>query len=270
MTDFHDIIFVTDKYGRRNKTGDIEKLAYDSRKNVYYITYKDGKTYPCRSCDIQIIKNCLKDKQSASVFDYLIQMAQFNELKNDEGQNLLVKNLEKSRFINEHSVLSRYLNPKKGKTEKFKISSLIFPFGCNNSQFKAVSNALNNQVSIIQGPPGTGLKRIREVCAENGIEEPVYKSTSAFFVATVKRKSYAKKNALKKKLNERLNLSDKEQKILSIIKEKGQISSKEIIETTGFSHATVEKAAKRLSEELLLIRREGSKKTDYWKINTEE
>lgn len=33
---------------------------------------------------------------------------------------------------------------------------MIFPFGCNNSQFKAVSNALNNQVSIIQGPPGTG------------------------------------------------------------------------------------------------------------------
>ena len=44
----------------------------------------------------------------------------------------------------------------KGKEEKSKINSLIFPFGCNNSQFKAVSTALNNQVSIIQGPPGTG------------------------------------------------------------------------------------------------------------------
>ena len=155
-TDLHDIIFVTDKYGRRNKTGDIEKLQYDSRKDVYYITYKDGKTYPCRSADLQIIKNCLKDKQSATVFDYLLQMAQFSDIKNDEGQNLLVKNLEKSKFVNEYSVLARYLNPKKGKEEKSKIHSLIFPFGCNNSQFKAVSNALNNQVSIIQGPPGTG------------------------------------------------------------------------------------------------------------------
>ncbi len=154
--EIHDILFVTDKYGRRNKTGDIEKLQYDSRKDVYYITYKDGKTYPCRSADIQIIKNCLKDKQSAAVFDYLLQMAQFSDIKNDEGQNLLVKNLEKSKFINEYSVLARYLNPKKGKEEKSKIHSLIFPFGCNNSQFKAVSNALNNQVSIIQGPPGTG------------------------------------------------------------------------------------------------------------------
>ena len=114
-TDLHDIIFVTDKYGRRNKTGDIEKLQYDSRKDVYYITYKDGKTYPCRSADLQIIKNCLKDKQSAAVFDYLLQMAQFSDIKNDEGQNLLVKNLEKSKFINEYSVLARYLNPKNCK-----------------------------------------------------------------------------------------------------------------------------------------------------------
>ena len=155
-SDLHDIIFVTDKYGKRNKTGDISRLQYDSRKDVYFITYKDGKTYPCKSSDIQIIKNCLKDKQSATVFDYLLQMAEFSDIKNDDGQNLLVKNLEKSRFINENSVLAKYLNPKKGKTESSKNKSLIFPFGCNNSQFKAVSTAMKNQVSIIQGPPGTG------------------------------------------------------------------------------------------------------------------
>lgn len=32
----------------------------------------------------------------------------------------------------------------------------IFPFGCNNSQYKAVKNAMENQISVIQGPPGTG------------------------------------------------------------------------------------------------------------------
>ena len=156
QSELHDIIFVTDKYGKRNKTSDIAKLAYNPRKDVYFITYKDGKTYPCRSSDIQIIKNSLKDKQSATVFNYLLQMAAFNEIKNDDGQNLLVKNLEKSTFINEYSVLTRYLNPQRGKVEKSRIHSLIFPFGCNNSQFKAVNNAINNQVSIIQGPPGTG------------------------------------------------------------------------------------------------------------------
>lgn len=155
-SELRDIIFVTDKYGKRNKTGDISKLEYDSRKNVYFITYKDGKTYPCRSCDIQIIRNSLRDKQSAKVFDYLLKMAEFSEIKNDAGQNLLLKNLQNTRFINAYSVLAKYMNPNKGKTERTTINSLIFPFGCNSSQFKAVSTALNNQVSIIQGPPGTG------------------------------------------------------------------------------------------------------------------
>lgn len=121
-TDLHDIIFVTDKYGKRNKTGDIEKLQYDSRKDVYFITYKDGKTYPCRSADLQIIQNCLKDKQSATVFDYLLQMAQFSDIQNDEGQNLFLKNLEKSKFINEYSVLARILNLKKVKKKNQKFA----------------------------------------------------------------------------------------------------------------------------------------------------
>ncbi|WP_308604416.1 AAA domain-containing protein [uncultured Fibrobacter sp.] len=41
-------------------------------------------------------------------------------------------------------------------SKKSKLDSLIFPFGCNNSQFAAVKTAMENQISIIQGPPGTG------------------------------------------------------------------------------------------------------------------
>ena len=151
------IIFLTDKYGKRDRTTEIENLTYDNVNGIWNIDFVgDQRTFHYKNENVKIIKNCLKDKQSATVFDYLLQMAQFSDIKNDEGQNLLVKNLEKSKFVNEYSVLARYLNPKKGKEEKSKIHSLIFPFGCNNSQFKAVSNALNNQVSIIQGPPGTG------------------------------------------------------------------------------------------------------------------
>lgn len=36
-TEFHDIIFVTDKYGKRNKTDDIARLQYEStRKGRYH------------------------------------------------------------------------------------------------------------------------------------------------------------------------------------------------------------------------------------------
>ena len=151
------IIFLTDKYGKRDRTTEIENLTYDNVKGIWNIDFVgEQRTFHYKNENVKIVKNCLKDKQSATVFDYLLQMTQFSDIKNDEGQNLLVKNLEKSKFVNEYSVLARYLNPKKGKEEKSKIHSLIFPFGCNNSQYKAVSNALNNQVSIIQGPPGTG------------------------------------------------------------------------------------------------------------------
>ena len=56
-------------------------------------------------------------------------------------------------------MLAKYLNPvllQKGKDKKECGFVPIFPFGCNNSQYKAVKNAMESQISIIQGPPGTG------------------------------------------------------------------------------------------------------------------
>ena len=151
------IIFLTDKNGKRDRTAEIENISYDNVSGLWNIIFAgDPRTFHYKKENVRVIKNCLKDKQSSTVFDYLLQMAQFSDIKNDDGQNLLVKNLEKSRFINENSVLAKYLNPKKGRAEKERIKSLIFPFGCNNSQFKAVSAAMKNQISIIQGPPGTG------------------------------------------------------------------------------------------------------------------
>ena len=110
------IIFLTDKYGKRDRTTEIENLTYDNVKGIWNIDFVgDQRTFHYKNENVKIVKNCLKDKQSATVFDYLLQMAQFSDIKNDEGQNLLVKNLEKSKFVNEYSVLARYLNPKKCK-----------------------------------------------------------------------------------------------------------------------------------------------------------
>ena len=110
------IIFLTDKYGKRDRTTEIENLTYDNVKGIWNIDFVgEQRTFHYKNENVKIVKNCLKDKQSATVFDYLLQMAKFSDIKNDEGQNLLVKNLEKSKFVNEYSVLARYLNPKKGK-----------------------------------------------------------------------------------------------------------------------------------------------------------
>ena len=70
----------------------------------------------------------------------------------------------------------------------------IFPFGCNNSQYKAVKSAMENQISVIQGPPGTGKtqtilniianilmqgKTVQIVSNNNSATENVYKKLSS-------------------------------------------------------------------------------------------
>ena len=82
----------------------------------------------------------------------------------------------------------------------------IFPFGCNNSQYKAVKRAMENQISVIQGPPGTGKtqtilniianilmqgKTVQIVSNNNSATENVYEKLSSlkynlgFVVATL-------------------------------------------------------------------------------------
>ena len=157
MDTFDSVIFLTDKYGTRDRTAEIKSISYNSAKELWNIEFTGSRhTFSYKKENVKVIKNCLRETQSAAVFDFLLQMAELSNIKNDDGQNLLVKKLEKSRFVNDESVLAVYLNPQKKNKEAAIINFLIFPFGCNRSQFKAVRTALRNQLSIIQGPPGTG------------------------------------------------------------------------------------------------------------------
>ena len=153
--EYHNRIILTTKYGKQDKTKEILHISYVRNKNVYWVTFKDGKKYPFSGNDVEIRENTLRKKCPCSVFQFLIRMAEFSDIKNNDDENLLVKNFGKTEFIGEDSVLSLYIN--KGQCIKhYKVPDLIFPFGSNNSQFNAVRNALSNQLSIIQGPPGTG------------------------------------------------------------------------------------------------------------------
>ena len=58
-------------------------------------------------------------------------------------------------FIDENTAASVYLNPYR-EIKRHQIDAPLFPFGCNASQELAVRTALSNQISVIQGPPGTG------------------------------------------------------------------------------------------------------------------
>lgn len=104
------------------------------------------------------MENCLGLKQAEDVFGYIKKTAELSELRNDKtGEKILAGRLEKIGFIGGDTALAKYLSPdlrqSKGNRQEY---IPIFPFGCNNSQYKAVKNAMENQFSVIQGPPGTG------------------------------------------------------------------------------------------------------------------
>lgn len=108
-----------------------------------------------KKSELAIRENCLRDKKSDETFQYLKEVAALSSIKNDNNELVLKKYYENIDFISSNTALSKFLNPA-SKLKKQNIKNVIFPFGCNQSQYKAVRSALENQISVIQGPPGTG------------------------------------------------------------------------------------------------------------------
>ena len=102
--------------------------------------------------------NLDKYSLSSNKFDYFKEISKIVSVKTEDGIGILTKEYEKINFIEKDTALYQYLNPmyKNSEIAKSSLDEIIFPFGANESQFEAVKNAINNQISIIEGPPGTG------------------------------------------------------------------------------------------------------------------
>lgn len=158
MDTSHGIIYLTDKNGKQDKTRQIKRIRFNETKNIYLITFENSeRIFHYKPENVEIIGNALAaEKQTGTVFEYLKNIASLSDMRNDFDEKILVKNYERVRLVNPDSALAFYLNPNGKKIKWNGIAHPIFPFGCNNSQYKAVTNALENSFSIIQGPPGTG------------------------------------------------------------------------------------------------------------------
>ena len=82
-------------------------------------------------------------------------MATIVGVKNEENKSLLSKAYNKIDMVAKESALSHYLCASQPHENNIN-SPILSPFGLNASQFQAIYNALESQVSIIEGPPGTG------------------------------------------------------------------------------------------------------------------
>ena len=127
-------------------------------ESYWHICFGNGSERDYHRSELNIVESCLTQSQSSNVFEYIKQIAGLSNIRNEEtGEKLLSKRFDKISFVGSDVALARYLNPSslQGKRTGREYNP-IFPFGCNNSQYKAVKSAMENQISVIQGPPGTG------------------------------------------------------------------------------------------------------------------
>lgn len=136
-----------------NKTSEIKEYFFeDEYLKVIFHKSVDGKIYPY-SKNKYLLK---KSTQSYSLLTYLYQITKERNNISDDN-NVLCSTY--SYFLNQSisidCALYSLLNPKEIKSYKLN-KSLIFPFSTNKSQCEAVEKAFTSQISVIEGPPGTG------------------------------------------------------------------------------------------------------------------
>lgn len=117
-----------------------------------------------------------------------------NKNVNQISSEMLLKALGKIDVSESRSALSNYLdatNPLRNQSAE----TLIYPFGCNESQKLAVETAFANGITIVEGPPGTGktqtiLNIIANLIVQNKTVAIVSNNNSAVFNVREKLQKY--------------------------------------------------------------------------------
>ncbi|NMA80100.1 MAG: AAA family ATPase [Clostridiales bacterium] len=133
-------------------------LKFVDGNNTYLrIFTSDGRYRSYNMADLVIQENAIKDRNTTSLLDYYKQVANLTGLEHKYGGNILKNSFDRMQFVDRYSVLANYLNKHQAISRAMAPNEVvIYPFGSNISQLKAVNDAMANQVSIIEGPPGTG------------------------------------------------------------------------------------------------------------------
>lgn len=128
-------------------------------KNIEYwhIVFANGSAQDFKFEKLKVKKSVLENDDAKQIFDYFRKVADFISVRAADDTAILSKQYKKIDYLSEDTASAFYLKPDSycANTD-CDFSAPIFPFGCNESQFNAVTNALANRISVIEGPPGTG------------------------------------------------------------------------------------------------------------------
>lgn len=129
-----------------------EIYEFECNNNFYYYVIFNNLSY--KNYKYNEIKKINND--SYDVIKYLKKVSEITSLDTEDGKKLLCKQMEKIEVNDLNTALANYLRLSNDLIKKNNIETLIFPFGCNSSQYEAVENAIYNKISVVEGPPGTG------------------------------------------------------------------------------------------------------------------
>lgn len=133
----------------------IKVLKFD---RYYRLFFEDSTSKVVFDNNIKIVESDNETTLSSNKFEYYKDISKIVSVRTEEGIGLLTKEYEKINIIPKDTALYKYFNPSDiSQNIIYKNTDrLIFPFGANKSQFEAVRKAMNNQISIIEGPPRNG------------------------------------------------------------------------------------------------------------------
>jgi superfamily I DNA and/or RNA helicase len=146
-----ELIYIDEK----DETDKIEKYSFKGDRCV--VVFKNNnKEFSYSKNRAKIVRTAVSEDKAFNVFNYLKDIAETVGLKTEEGDNILAKNFESISEIPEDCILSSLLNNSLPPSNSVSLNPDFFPFGFNLSQLNAVNNAFTNNLSVIEGPPGTG------------------------------------------------------------------------------------------------------------------
>lgn len=117
------------------------------------VFYKNKTTRVFRNFEINSFQELLKRGPSDVLrFNYYNELAQ---VSGAIGNGFLASMCDNLDMKNTNTILYKYLS-KRSISKVTPLKEYIYPFGLNLSQKKAVENSFNFDLSVIEGPPGTG------------------------------------------------------------------------------------------------------------------
>src|SRR5690606_19557492 len=139
----------------KDETDRIAQYSYKGDKCV--IVFKNStKEFSYSKNRARIVRTAVSGDKAFSVFNYLKEVADTVGLKTEEGGNILSRSYDSISEIPEDCILANFLNGSLSARNSNSANLNFFPFGFNLSQRNAVNTAFAHDLSIIEGPPGTG------------------------------------------------------------------------------------------------------------------